>query len=171
MTRKRKQRINRKRKQINKSQPKVEKAIDQDDLDLQFIFSVLGDFDTDYELMEQFEDSKNKRMQTLQKLVCVRVVDFIEENRERYHLSGDFSINTNKDSVNYDNVEFSLKASEKFLCSFSINPVTFKTKSLKVNNNIVAYQVPVLNAVLNFLCSLPSDGKKVLVDKDGVDNE
>ena len=173
MTRKRKQRINKKHKQINKKQPKVEKTIDQDDLDLQFIFSVLGDFndDSDYELMEQFEDSKNKQKQTLQRLVCVRVVDFIEENRERYHLSGNFSINANKDSVNYDNVEFSLKASEKFLCSFSIDPVTFKTKSLKVNNNIVAYQVPVLSAVLNFLCSLPSDGKKFLVDKDGVDHE
>ena len=170
MTKKRKQRINKKYKQINKKQPKVEKTIDQDDLDLQFIFSVLGDFDddSDYELME-LKGDKNK--QILQRLVCVRVVDFVEENRERYHLSGIFSVNTDKDSVNYDNVEFSLKASEKFLCSFSIDPVTFKTKSLKVNSNVVAYQVPVLSAVLNFLCSLPSDGKKFLVDKDGVDHE
>ena len=170
MTRKRKQRINKKRKQINKAQPKAKKVIDQDDLDLQFIVSVLDDLDDDYKLMA-LEDSKNKQKQTLQKLVCVRVVDFVEENRERYHLSGNFSVNTDKDSVNYDNVEFSLKASEKFLCSFSIDPFTFKTKSLKVNNNVVAYQVPILNAVLNFLCTLPSDGKKVLVDGDGVDHE
>lgn len=168
MTRKRKQRINRKHKQINKKQSKV---VDQDDLDLQFIFSALGDFDLDDDYKLMALDIKNKQKQILQKLVCVRVVDFIEENRERYHLSGDFSINTNKYSVNYDNVEFSLKASEKFLCSFSINPVTLKTKSLKVNPNIVAYQVPILNAVLNFLCSLPSDSKKVLVDGDDVDHE
>ena len=170
MTRKRKQRINKKQKQINKAQPKIKEVIDQDDLDLQFIVSVLDDLDDDYKLMA-LEDSKNKQKQTLQKLVCVRVVNFVEENRERYHLSGDFSVNTNKDSVNYDNIEFSLKASEKFLCSFSIDSFTFKTKSLKVNNNVVAYQVPILNAVLNFLCTLPSDGKKVLVDKDGVDHE
>lgn len=170
MTRKRKQRINKKRKQINKAQPKIKEAIDQDDLDLQLIISALDDLDNDCKLMV-LEDNKNQQKQILQRLVCVHVVDFIEENRERYHLSGIFSVNTDKDSVNYDNVEFSLKASEKFLCSFSIDPSTFKTKSLKVNNNVVAYQVPILNAVLNFLCSLPSDGQKVLVDEDGVDHE
>lgn len=170
MTRKCKQRINKKRKQINKTQPKIKEAIDQDDLDLQFILSALDDLNNGCELIE-LKNNKNKQKQTLQRLVCVHVVNFVEENRERYHLSGIFSVNTNKDSVNYDNVEFSLKASEKFLCSFSIDPFTFKTKSLKVNSNVVAYQVPVLNAVLNFLCSLPSDGQKVLVDKDGVDHE
>lgn len=170
MTRKRKQRINKKRKQINKTQPKIKETIDQDDLDLQLIISALDDLDNDCKLMV-LEDNKNKQKQVLQRLVCVHVVDFIEENRERYHLSGIFSVNTDKDSVNYENIEFSLKASEKFLCSFSIDPVTFKTKSLKVNNNVVAYQVPILSAVLNFLCSLPSDGKKVLVGEDGVHHE
>lgn len=164
MTRKRKQRINKKRKQVNKKQPKVENVKDQD----KFVFSVFGDLGNQ---LAEFEDNKNKQKQVLQRLVCVHVVDFIEENRERYHLSGIFSVNTDKDSVNYENIEFSLKASEKFLCSFSIDPVTFKTKSLKVNNNVVAYQVPILSAVLNFLCSLPSDGKKVLVGEDGVHHE
>lgn len=169
MTRKRKQRINKKHKQINKSQPKIKETISQDDLDLQFIISALDDLDGGCELVK-LEDDKNKRVQTLQRLVCVHVVDFIEENRERYHLSGIFSVNTDKDSINYNNVEFSLKASEKFLCSFSVDPLTFKTKTLKVNN-IVAYQVPILTSVLNFLCSLPSNGKKVLVNEDGVDHE
>lgn len=172
MTRKRKQRINKKRKQVNKKQPKIEKVKDQDDLNLRFVIPFLNDLDDDYELAE-VEDNKNEYKQFLQKLVCLQVIDFIEKNRERYHLSGSFSVNEDKDSFNYGNVDFSLKASEKFLCSFSIDPLTSKTKSMKVNDKIVTYQVPILTAVLNFLCSLPAkdDGEKSLFSEAGVDYE
>lgn len=166
MTKKRKQRINKKRKQVNKKQPKVENVKDQD----KFVFSVFGDLGNQ---LAEFEDNENEYKQFLQKLVCLQVVDFVEKNRERYHLSGNFSVNEDKDSFNYGNVDFSLKASEKFLCSFSIDPLTSKTKSMKVNDKIVAYQVPILNAVLNFLCSLPAkdDGEKSLFSEAGADYE
>lgn len=166
MTKKRKQRINKKRKQVNKKQPKVENVKDQDN----FVFSVFGDLGRQ---LTEVEDNENEYKEFLQKLVCLQVVDFVEKNRERYHLSGSFSVNEDKDSFNYGNVDFSLKASEKFLCSFSIDPLTSKTKSMKVNDKIVAYQVPILNAVLNFLCSLPAkdDGEKSLFSEAGADYE
>lgn len=166
MTKKRKQRINKKRKQVNKKQPKVENVKDQD----KFVFSVFGDLGNQ---LAEVEDNENEYKQFLQKLVCLQVVDFVEKNRERYHLSGSFSVNEDKDSFNYGNVDFSLKASEKFLCSFSIDPLTSKTKTMKVNDKIVAYQVPILTAVLNFLCSLPAkdDSEKSLFSEAGVDYE
>lgn len=166
MTKKRKQRINKKRKQVNKKQPKVENVKDQD----KFVFSVFGDLGNQ---LAEFEDNENEYKQFLQKLVCLQVIDFVEKNRERYHLSGSFSVNEDKDNFNYGNVDFSLKASEKFLCSFSIDPLTSKTKSMKVNDKIVAYQVPILNTVLNFLCSLPAkdDGEKSLFSEAGADYE
>lgn len=165
MTRKRKQRINKKRKQVNKKQPKVEKVKEDN-----FVFSVFGDLGNK---LTEVEDNENEYKQFLQKLVCLQVVDFVEKNRERYHLSGSFSVNEDKDSFNYGNVDFSLKASEKFLCSFSIDPLTSKTKSLKVNDKIVAYQIPILTAVLNFLCSLPAkdDSEKSLFSEAGADYE
>lgn len=166
MTKKRKQRINKKRKQVNKKQPKVEKVKDQDN----FVFSVFGDLGNQ---LAEFEDNENEYKEFLQKIVCLQVVDFVEKNRERYHLSGNFSVNEDKDSFNYGNVDFSLKASEKFLCSFSIDPLTSKTKSMKVNDKVVAYQVPILTAVLNFLCSLPAkdDSEKSLFSEAGADYE